>query len=130
MTKSHDMTNEELIREHQSAWNHWKYCRRAFGELATPDNGKRLNTLELQARQRGITDDELMAPIKSHKFQGGDEVIFNVPFSNADGYVEQGEEGIVKSQPLGFRDSGLGLYGVIAQGQLWLAKENEIRLAE
>lgn len=66
-----------------------------------------------------------MAKIRKHKFDVEDIVYFNVAFSNADGGVEPGDLGIIKSLP-----GRLGLYGVLANRQIWLVKENEIRKSE
>lgn len=63
-----------------------------------------------------------MTETREHKFNIGDIVYFNVAFSNADGGVEPGDLGVIKSLPGRF-----GLYGVLANRQIWLVKENEIR---
>lgn len=57
------MSDEQLIREHAHAWKHWVDCRKRFGELGTPDDGKQLTALEMEARRRGISDERLMAAV-------------------------------------------------------------------
>lgn len=58
-----------------------------------------------------------------YTLKAGDIVVFNCPFENAITRIERGEQGTVKAGkgPLGF-------YSVIAKGQVWLCKQNEIRL--
>lgn len=67
IAKYANMTNGELIHEHTYAWFQWKRAVDRFGQLGTPDRGELVQLMELEARKRGLPDDQLMQPIREEE---------------------------------------------------------------
>lgn len=65
-----ELTDSDLIHEHTWRWNAWLERRRDFGELGAMGD-PRMVELEMEARRRGISDDQLLAPTKRNSCSYG-----------------------------------------------------------
>ena len=58
-----ELTDDELIREHTWRWKAWLKRRQDFGELGAVGD-PRMVQLELAARERNISDEQLLASVR------------------------------------------------------------------